>query len=77
MSRKSSKIYKNKKCCWFSNGEIFDMASCFGVKELTDDEFNRIVPYMTTARLFNDNKTMDFYCYDKSDKIISLPNLYF
>ena len=63
------KFIKNTKCCWFSNGEIYDMASCFGVKELTDDEFNRIIPYITRARLYNDNKTMDFHCYDKSDKI--------
>ena len=63
------KFIKNTKCCWFSNGEINDLASCFGVKELTDDEFNRIIPYMTHARLFNHNKTMDFHCYDKSDKI--------
>ena len=62
---------KNTKCCWFSNGEIYDYASCFGVKELTDDEFNRLVPYLTYARLSNPNKTMDFNFYDKSDNIVN------
>lgn len=62
---------KNTKCCWFSNGEIYDMASCFGIKELTDEQFNTIIPYLTRARLYNSNKTMDFSCYDKSDKITS------
>ena len=62
---------KNTKCCWFSNGEIYDLASCFGIKELTDEQFNTIVPYITRARLTNSNKTMDFSCYDKSDKITS------
>ena len=47
------------------------MASCFGIKELTDEQFNTIVPYITRARLTNSNKTMDFSCYDKSDKITS------
>ena len=62
---------QNTKCCWFSNGEIYDEASCFGVKELTDNEFNKIIPYLTRARLYNSNKTMDFHCYDKSDKIVN------
>ena len=58
----------NTKCCWFSNGEIYDMASCFGMKELTDEEFNKINPYITKARMYNDNKTMEFTCYDKTGK---------
>ena len=62
---------KNTKCCWFSNAEIYDYASCFGVKELTDNEFDKIIPYITRARLHSSNKTMDFHCYDKSDKIIN------
>ena len=62
---------KNTKCCWFSNAELYDMASCFGMKELTDNEFHKIVPYITRARLYNKNKTMDFHCYDKSDKIVN------
>ena len=44
------------------------MASCFGMKELTDEEFNKINPYITHARMYNDNKTMEFTCYDKTGK---------
>ena len=59
----------NTKCCWFSNQEKYDMASCFGMRELTDEEFNKITPYITHARMFNYNKTMDFSCYDKTDNV--------
>jgi hypothetical protein len=62
---------QNTKCCWFSNAEIYDYASCFGVKEITDDEFDKLIPYISRARLNNPNKTMDFHCYDKSDKIVN------
>ena len=53
---------KNTKCCWFSPG-------CFGVKDLTDNEFNKIVPYMVLS--IGTNKTLNFHCYDKSDKIVN------
>ena len=62
---------QNTKCCWFSNAEIYDYASCFGVKEITDDEFDKLIPYISRARLNNPNKTMDFHCYDKYDKIVN------
>ena len=59
----------NTRCCWFSNVKLYDKASCFGMKELIDEEFNKIIPYIGNARMLNPNKTMDFSCYDKTDKV--------
>ena len=60
---------QNTKCCWFTNDEYSSLASCFGLSEITDDEFNRTTPYLTLASASKGGE-MEFRCYDKSDKVI-------
>jgi hypothetical protein len=59
---------ENTKCCWFDNDQYSAWASCFGLSEITDPEFNRTVPYLALA--FMTEEEMDFRCYDKSDKVV-------
>ena len=61
---------QNTKCCWFTNDEYSSLASCFGLSEITDDEFNRTTPYLTYASMKSEIGEMEFRCYDKSDKVI-------
>ena len=61
---------QNTKCCWFSNDNYLSYASCFGLSEITDKEFNRTIPYLTLATFSSSDGAMDFRCYDKSDKIV-------
>lgn len=61
---------QNTKCCWFTNDKYLSFASCFGMSEITDDEFNRTIPYLTLASYASSDGQMDFRCYDKSDKVV-------
>ena len=60
----------NTRCCWFSNDNYRSEASCFGLSDLNDEEFNRAIPYLTLATLSRSNGEMDFRCFSKSGKVI-------
>ena len=61
---------QNTKCCWFTNDQYTSLASCFGMSEITDEEFNRTTPYLAIATVSADSGEMEFRCYDKSDKVV-------
>ena len=61
---------QNTKCCWFNDDQKISLASCFGMSEITDEEFNRIIPYLSRAKSSADIEEMEFRCYDKSDKVV-------
>ena len=61
---------QNTKCCWFTNDQYTSLASCFGMSEITDEEFNRTIPYLSIATHSADTGEMEFRCYDKSDKVV-------
>ena len=61
---------QNTKCCWFTNDQYTSLASCFGMSEITDEEFNRTTPYLSIATASADSGEMEFRCYDKSDKVV-------
>ena len=61
---------QNTKCCWFTNDQYTSYASCFGMSEITDEEFNRTIPYLALATYSADSGEMEFRCYDKSDKVV-------
>ena len=61
---------QNTKCCWFTNDQYASLASCFGMSEITDEEFNRTIPYLSLATYSADSGEMEFRCYDKSDKVV-------
>lgn len=61
---------QNIKCVWFSYDNISPRTQCYGVQDLTDYEFKRLIPYFTLDSLYLENKTLNFSCYGKSDKVI-------
>ena len=61
---------ENTKCCWFSNDDYLSDSCCFGLSSITDEEFNRTLPYLTLATLSRTSGEMEFRCYDKTDKVI-------
>jgi hypothetical protein len=69
--KRNPKSFKeNTKCCWFTNDDYLEDSCCFGLSSITDEEFNRTLPYLTIASLSTLNGEMDFRCYDKTDKVI-------
>ena len=62
---------KNLKCVWFSYNGLTPRTQCYGVQEITDYEFRRLIPYFIQDNLYLPNKTLNFSCYGKSDKSIN------
>jgi hypothetical protein len=60
---------ENTKCCWFQNDNYKSYSSCFGISDVTDKDFNRIVPYLSFSSIMKNGK-MDFSCYNKNGKEI-------
>ena len=69
--RNNPKFFKeNIKCCWFTNKYNLNYSSCLGFIDITDEEFNRAIPYISLSKYSTPNGELDFKCYDKNRKII-------
>ena len=69
--KNNPKFFKeNIKCCWFTNNYNLKYSSCLGFADITDEEFNRTIPYTSLAKYSTQKIKLDFRCYDKNNKVI-------
>ena len=69
--KNNPKFFKeNIKCCWFTNSYNSNYSSCFGFTDITDEEFNRTIPYTSLAKYSTPKGELGFKCYDKNRKVI-------
>jgi hypothetical protein len=69
--KNNPKFFKeNIKCCWFTNKYNLNYSSCLGFTDITDEEFNRTIPYISLAKYSTPKGELDFRCYDKNNKVI-------
>ena len=69
--KNNPKFFKeNIKCCWFTNSYNLNYSSCLGFTDITDEEFNRTIPYTSLAKYSTPKRELDFRCYDKNRKVI-------
>lgn len=69
--QKTSKSFTQKtKCVWFSYENISPRTQCYGVYDLTDYEFNRLIPYLVLDSMYFENKVLNFSFFGRNDKVI-------
>ena len=66
----SESFTQNTKCVWFSYGNISPRTQCYGVYDLTDYEFNRLIPYFELDNMYFENKVLNFSFFGRNDKVI-------
>jgi hypothetical protein len=69
--KETSKSFTQKtKCVWFSYKNISPRTQCYGVYDLTDYEFNRLIPYFVLDNMYLENKVLNFSFFGRNNKVI-------